>query len=111
MPGTEVGTKIQITCTSTASDEVPIWIHADQGIFRLKSITTRATVQRIDESEPTVYSKWSYIQEFHDSKLAWAASSFFDVDGMTVKMTLIFVPDDEGYLRPDLALEVKPKSE
>jgi len=111
MPGTEVGTKIHVTCTATASDEAPIWIHADQGIFRLKSITTRATVQRSDESKSMVYSKWSYTQEFHDSKLAWAASSFFDVEGMTVKMTLIFVPDAEGYLRPDLALEVKPKSD
>lgn len=111
MPGTKIGTKIDVRYTAVASDDAPLWIHADQGIFRLKSIAARATVQRLDESEPMVYSKWSYIQEFHDSKLAWAASSSFDVEGVTVKMTLIFIPDDNGFLRPSLELEAKPKAD
>lgn len=110
-PQAQSGEKIEVRYTTTASDEIPLWIHSDQGIFRLKSIATFATVQRIDVREPMVYAKWSYTQEFHDSKLAWAASSSFEVDEVTVKMTLIFVPDGDGFLRPSLELKAEPKSD
>ena len=108
VPGVVFGHPVDISYTANATDEVPLWFHTDQGIFRLRAITVRASVQRIDRSEPMIYSKWSYIQKFHGSMLAWAATSSFDVDGITVKMTLIFVPDENGFLRPSLELETNP---
>jgi hypothetical protein len=109
VPDLKNGTIVQVNYACAIMDKAPLWLHADQGVFRLRAMTLRASVQRIDESEPMVYSKWSYAQEFHDGALAWIASSSFEIDEAMVKITLIFTCDEKGFLCPSLEIETKPR--
>jgi len=101
----EIGEVIEIRYTTKATEKAPLWFHTEQGIVQISEITVRASVQRIDVSEPMTYSKWTYKQEFHDSTMAWAAMASFDVEGETFEMKLIFTPDENGFLTPSLNLE------
>lgn len=107
--GTKIGDVIAVNFTMKASDELPLWFHADQGSFRINEISVKADVQRIDFSEPIMISNWIYKQEFHDEAIAWVATSSFDVEGETMEMKLIFLPDENGFLAPAFDLELSGK--
>lgn len=109
LPQSAVGQPIQVNYDLVTSDSLQLWLHANEGVFRLRRWTISMTIQRFDKSEPMIYSKWNYSQKFHGSTVAWVATASFDITEGTVKMTLVFTTDKSGFLRPSLTLEVLPQ--
>jgi hypothetical protein len=109
LPSSAIGQPIDVTYTLTATESLQYWLHAEEGIFRLESWPISFRLQRIDRSEPMIYSKWDYRQEFYKGALAWIASASFDVETHVVEMTVIFRPGENGLLQPSMVLKTTPK--
>lgn len=109
LPKAVIGQPINVDYTLTTSDTLQLWLHAREGIFRLRIFSIRVQVRRVDKIEPMIYSKWTYSQEFHGSSLAWIASASFEIDTHLAEMSLIFTPDKNGFLQPSMTLKTYPK--
>lgn len=97
---------IGLTFNLLSSDELPLWLHTHQGNFRLRRMTLYAEGRQSHEVEPMTFMKWDYEQQFHGATVAWVATATIEIEGgVMIKKTLIFAPDEEGFLRLSLTLE------
>jgi hypothetical protein len=82
---------------STAAE--PIWLHATEGVFRLRSWSFKIFARKNSRKIPLKFARWTYTQEFHDSALAWIASTQLELSEGMKELRLMFIPDDDGFLR------------
>lgn len=81
------------------SEEHPFWIHVPGEALRLRAWKMKVRVKRSDISKPIEFKRWNYTQEFHDSILAWVASATFIANGSPTLLSMVFVPDKDGFLK------------
>ena len=106
MPMGTAGKAININLNIPSLDDMPIYLHAVEGVFRIRAWKFNVNIRRIDTAIPLILSKWNYIQEFHNNCLAWVSTTVLEIPGIPQEVRSVCVPNGEGNFKT--TMQVKP---